>query len=181
MFRSVSIFHLTLILLVSGVILFVTVAIQQVYRNMANEPQVQMANDLAAEPQRAAALEPVDSLNLYSDQSVFAIYVNYHFQAIASTCNLHGQSPQIPVGVYEHAKSEGINIITWQPKKGTRIALVVKPVNTGGFIAVGRSLAYAEQQTNNIYLMGAIAWALAMLLLGGSWYWQMNVKLEVRS
>ncbi len=147
---------------------------QQMLRQGANDPQVQMAEDIASalrNGESAASVMPSKSVDLVSSLAPFVILFNDQGTQTASSAQLHGQSPALPGGVLDYARGHGENRLTWQPEPGVRIAAVVtsyKGANPG-FVLVGRSMREVEKRIDQIGLLCAITWlvtlGLALIIL----------------
>ena len=128
---------------------------QQVLRQSANDPQIQMAQDTAAALARGeniTALLPTAQVEMSSSLAPFFIIFDETGKVVASSGVLHGQLPSVPEGVLENARQNGENRVTWQPESGVRIASVIVPINgsTNGFVLAGRSLREVEDRVTKI-------------------------------
>ena len=154
---------------------FTYAGIQQVYRNSADDPQIQMAEDAAAAiaagatPANVAGTGTVDA-----DTSLAPFLVVYSAarKPVGGTGVLGGVPPTPPQGVFDAATATGRNRFTWQPPSGVRIATVVVPVEGGrGWVLAGRSLREAERGVDQLGWMALSAWAVALAgslaLVGG--------------
>lgn len=124
---------------------------QQVYRMGANDPQIQLAEDGAAEIAAGDTPEDVVGTGVVEvDESLapFVIVFDARQHVAASSGRLDGRTPEPPQGVLDHAASTGENRVTWEPRSGVRIATVVVAVDSGesGFVLAGRSLREAEDR-----------------------------------
>ena len=147
-------------------------AVQQSYRSGADDPQLQMAEDAAAELSAGvstpAQLTSGPSVDLATSLAPYTIVYDAQGKVLASTGSLNGRAPTPPSGVLQTARLAGSDSITWQPADGVRSAIVVVPYGdtaTGGTVLVGRSLRAIEQRENILVLMAAAAWIAA--LVGG--------------
>jgi hypothetical protein len=152
--------------------------IQQNYRQNANDPQIQMAEDGAtvlARGEDADSILPLDGqvIDIARSLAPFAIVYDVNGKVLTGGGELHDEIPTPPLGVFEYAKTHGVNRVTWQPEKGVRVAAVVMPYggNTPGFILAGRSLREVERRETQLELLVFGAWistlvlALALVLL----------------
>jgi hypothetical protein len=145
---------------------------QQVLRQGANYPQVQMAQDaaarLGADPSAdvTGAKERVD---LAQSLAPFLIVYDANGKAVASSGVLDGETPTPRPGTFTFAASHGENRVTWAPRRGVRVAAVLVPIKGGaGYVLAGRSLAEVETSEMNILHLVEFAWIVlvAMLLIG---------------
>src|SRR5476649_1187758 len=146
-------FLLTYILLASGLTLLVYSAVQQGYRQSANDPQIQMAEDTATALSRgtsAASLMPKD-IDISTSLAPFLIVTDDSYHILASSGHLGGQVVLPPTGAFVAARTSlgkdttrpGENRITWQPTSSVREAAVIVHYN-GGYVIAARSLRAGE-------------------------------------
>lgn len=170
---------------VAGVLSFLVYAtVQQNYRNGANDPQLQMAHDAAAQLSSGSvtptALTAGPSVDIASSLAPYTTVFDASGKPIASTAKLDGSTPVPPAGVLESAKTNGIDTVTWQPRSGVRQAIVVVPYHSAGgdgTVLVGRSLTEVEHRESELIIMSGIALLLALGASGigaliGAWIWE---------
>lgn len=139
-------------------------AVQQSYRDAADDPQVQLAHDTALRlnggvpASSQAGGEPVD---MKTGLAPFAIVYDKNRNVQAANGHLNTTTPVPPTGVFERADQNGGNRFTWEPADGVRIAAVVEPYN-GGFVLVGRSLSETEGRESQLRLLVLLGWIAAM-------------------
>ncbi|MEO5674083.1 MAG: hypothetical protein ABIQ74_05500 [Chitinophagales bacterium] len=149
-------------------ILYVT--IQQTYRSNANDPQIQLAENTAAllnsgaDPGvwgKAPAVEISTSLKPY------LIIYDGEGNPIASDAVLDGKIPVLPAGVLDYTREQGSNIVTWQPRREVRSAIVILPFHSSisGFVVAGRSLRLVEEREGILIRQIAIGWIVSLILL----------------
>lgn len=154
------------IILVCGLI-YVTV--QQSYRMSANDPQIQLAEDISenlANGQNPQNYTPATKTNLAKSLAAYVLIYNNDGKLVASSVQINGNDPVIPSGVFADTKAKGETRFTWQTKEGIRSALIVKYYKgiSSGFVAVGRSIREVENRENdlqNIILIGLFATLMA--------------------
>jgi hypothetical protein len=144
---------------------------QQVLRQGLNDPQLQLAGDLAARleqgvpPQEAV---PTGQVDMARSLSPFVIVYDDQGRPLASQAQLNGQTPAPPRGVFDNVRQHGEERVSWQPVLGTaggvRIAAVVQRVNGAhpGFVLAGRNMREVEARIDQVEHMAGLAW-LAML------------------
>lgn len=142
--------------------------VQQVYRQGANDPQIQMAEDIAAQVGQGAGLDSLvghDAVDPSKSLAPFVIVFDDKGAVKASGVVLGGKTPTPPAGVLEVAKAKGENRVTWQPRADARIAAVIVPVagGPGGYVLAGRSLRTAEERVDGLGLMVLLGWAATMV------------------
>jgi hypothetical protein len=145
----------------------VYVVAQQDGRWLANEPQVQLAEDAAARldtggtPQDQVDAVPVD---VARSLAPFVVVYGSDDAILASGGLLDGQPPAVPAGVLAAARAAGRNAVTWQPRPGVRIATVSVPWK-GGTVLAGRSLRLVEEQVDQLGLLVGAGWLATLVAL----------------
>jgi hypothetical protein len=157
----------------------VYVTVQQMLRQGANDPQIQMAEDIARELENGGiipAVMPANQVDLAHSLAPFVILFNDQGTQIASSGRLGGQSPAIPGGVLDYTRRHGEDRITWQPEPGVRIASVVIAYTGAnpGFVLVGRSMREVERRIGQIELFCGVTWiatlGLALIVITAGEY-----------
>ncbi len=157
------------IVIVSGLIYMVG---QQTYRQTANDPQIQIAQDIATalnkgDAQADAIVPPTPTAEMSPSLSTFVVIFNATGTPIGASAGLNGQLPTVPEKMLLATLKTGENRVTWEPEKGLRIAAVItsfKSQNSSGFILVGRSLKETEKRIALIGIISAIAALVALAL-----------------
>jgi hypothetical protein len=165
--RFFSIFKqwLPLGIVITALSLCVFIATQQVLRFLANDPQVSLSESFVTFGDRefSLALQSANTIEISQSLLPFVMLFDESEKLTTSTALLDGQYVSIPKGVLDYAKVHGQDRVTWQPKTGVRIALVVTH-GKYGFAAVGRSLSEVERFTDILLKDVAIGWAMTMLV-----------------
>lgn len=162
-------------LVLAGIATVLAVALyaipQQVLRMGANDPQIQMADDLAAklEAGATAAAIPTGSVDMARSLAPFVIAYDAAGHPVASQAVLDGVTPVPPAGVFSYLQNHGIDKITWQPRHGLRIAAVVQRINgrQGGFVLAGRSMREVQAQIDHVQNLAGLAWLAMLFLIAG--------------
>jgi len=154
----------------SILILLVYATVQQNYRGNANNPQVELTTDIANRLNRMASIEPFftgDTIDLENSLGAFVVLYDATGQPLRSNAVFKGSAPQLPRGVFEFVQNNGEERVTWQPERGTRIAMVVRRESHGeiAFVAAGRSLRETEDKEKNLRKMIIATWVVCMGLI----------------
>ena len=165
-------FVIAVIVTVLSVMIYATV--QQSYRSGANDPQLQIAKDLVAALNNGRSIDhllPNDGIEISESLSAFVVLYDNNGEPIRSTGMLDGQLPKIPKGVFDFTKKNKEDVLSWQPRKGVRMAMVVEAVQSSdiGFIAAGRSLEEVEKREHDLTIMVFIGWliCIGVIVLSG--------------
>jgi hypothetical protein len=162
--------HFTGLLVVTILCGLIYATVQQSHRSGANDPQLQIALDLknAIENNRSLTQWMTgDSIEIAQSLAVFKTLYNKNGEPVQSTGFLDGQLSQMPQGVFAFTNKHREDVLTWQPRSGVRMAMVVEAVNSPqiGFVAVGRSLHEVEKRESNLTMMAFVGWLVCAGLL----------------
>jgi hypothetical protein len=159
---------LPLVVVITALCGLVYATVQQAFRHIANDPQIQMAEDAAQSLGKGALTEsvlPANQIDVALSGSPFMIIFDDAGVSLASSGLLDGKVPAIPPGVFEYVRQKGEDRITWQPEPGVRLATVV--VNYSGdhpgFVLVARSLSETEKRVDQMGILVIFAWIAAVI------------------
>lgn len=164
--RAILVF-LPLAIVATGLAGLVYLVAQQEGRWLANEPQVQLAEDAAArldaggKPGDQVGSAPVD---IARSLAPFVIVYGPTGAILATDGVLDGQPPEVPAGVLASARATGQDRVTWQPRPGVRIATVTVPWS-GGTVLAGRSLRLVEDDAAEVELIVGAGWLATLVAL----------------
>ncbi len=165
-FRSVVIF---LLLVVLSTVIFGAMygAVQQNYRNGANDPQVEVVDQVAAVIKQDIPLDAIlgsaDQVDVAQSLSLFVMIFDKDKKLVSSSAQVDGQVPTPPQGTFDSANKEGGNRFTWEPKEGVRVAAVLKQVDDKGYVLAGRSLREIEKRESDLLKMIAVSWLISVV------------------
>lgn len=152
---------------------------QNIARSAANDPQIQLAQDGAAELAAGAGAEAVANgpqVDLATSLAVATTVVDHAGTILASTGRLDGAEVRPPLGALAAATSHDPRIVTWQPRRGVRLAAVIvrySGPSGSGTVVVARSLRVVEQRDSRLLALVAAGWlgglvVTAVAAVGGS-------------
>jgi hypothetical protein len=144
-------------------------SVQQCYRTEADDPQIQLDGDIDLKMQQGRSIERYFDDTIVIPQSVAPFVTLYDIKGnpLRSSGILDGKMPVLPAGIFDFTKSHGRHDVTWQPRQGIRIAMVVESAHTSpvGFIAAGRSLAEVEEREHNLETLIFCGWIICLGVL----------------
>ncbi len=137
--------------------------VQQVLRMNANDPQIQMAEDVASALTVGKPLDsvvPAAQIDIATSLAPYVVVYDASGKAIASSGLLHNQLPTLPSGIFDYVRQRGEDRITWQPEPGVRSATVVTSYGGAqpGFVLAGRSLREVENRVDQFGLLIGLGW-----------------------
>lgn len=139
---------------------------QQILRTGANDPQVQLAEDAAAQLQAGA--NPADVLpsaqtDLATSLAPWLIVYGPDRKPLAGSAQLDGKLAEYPTSVFDNAPAGGRrDEVTWQPRAGVRAASVVLGFK-GGWVVAGRSLRLVEEREDLVGQLAVAGWLAALV------------------
>lgn len=145
---------------------------QQNIRTSANDPQIQIAEDMAEALNNGSdttGIFPVTKIDIAKSLAPFVIIFDTNGKTVMSSGFLDGKIPVPPNGVFTYTSQVGEDRITWQPAQAIRIAAVITKYN-GGFVLAGRSLREIEKREDQVFYFAGFAWLASIALLGGFVY-----------
>lgn len=150
---------------------FAYVAVQQDERLSANEPQIQMAEELSQFDTPSQVISD-DGSDVAKTLAPFAATYDESGSATAWTATLDGSAPQPPKGIFAYVQANGQDRVTWQPRPGLRFAVVaMKAAAPGqGYVLAARSLRETEAREKLLGMQALFAW-ISALLVTGVWAW----------
>ena len=143
--------------------------VQQSYRQSANDPQIQMAEDAAAalggNGSSTQSLPLSGTVDIGQSLSPYMVFYNDAGAPTGGNGLLDGQFPRLPAGIFDYVRAAGETRVTWQPEADIRQAIVVTRVDGAqpGFVMAGRSLREVEIREDKLGLMVCAAWFVTML------------------
>lgn len=167
--KKISFLEYFLVMAIITVIFgIVYAAVQQCYRAAANDPQIQIARDINERIHRGQPVESffTDTVDIEQSLSTFVTLYKPDQKPMRSSGYLDGKMPELPAGVLDFAKTAGEHEVTWQPRSGVRMAMVIinsksSPV---GFVAAGRSLKEVEVREQNLITIVFVGWIMCVAL-----------------
>lgn len=150
---------------------------QQVLRQDANDPQVQLAEDVTAAMNAGATstdIVPQTSVDMEKSLAPFVLIYDKDNKISGTDAVIGTEKPNVPNSVLDAARSNGSNRVTWEPKAGVRSAIVAMKDKNNNVVVVGRSIREVElrAQQQMIMAVGALGVALVgsfllMMMLDG--------------
>ena len=149
--------------------------VQQDLRQTANDPQVQIVEDVAVALSSGSAapqdiVPPGQSVDISTSLDPYVIISDASGTVLASSASLHGATPTVPNGVFANVRQNGEDRFTWQPQGGVRSAVVVRAWSGtagSGFVLAGRSLREIEIREDNILRLTELAWLAGLVVMFG--------------
>lgn len=152
---------------------------QTVLRSGLNDPQNQMAGDLArvlADKGTVAIANtaPEEQIDMAQSLAPFVIVYDDQGHPTASQAVLNGAVPSPPRGVFEYVRQHGEERVSWQPvlggESGVRIAAIVRRVDgpSHGFVLAGRNMREVEARIAKVQTLAGLTWLgmLGLIALG---------------
>ena len=144
--------------------------VQQNYRQLANDPQIQIVQDTVAtinsgfSPKDATFRSTID---ISRSLAPYIIIYDASGKPIVSGAVLDGKTPNPPKEVFNFAKKAEENRFTWEAKKGVRSAVVLAYYKgkESGFVLAGRSLREVEKREAQLGIQVGLAWIIILVVI----------------
>jgi hypothetical protein len=166
-FLSFSIF-------VAAMVIFTYVIAQNILRSEADDPQIQMAEEVSFLLNHNAPMGPlVPEIGVELSESLKTFIQIYDEKGslLDGNATMNGISPKIPKDVLSYAKEHEENRLTWRLESGVRIAAVISHYGgqNPGYAVAGRSLRETENRIGGIGKLCFFFW-LGMMLFACAFY-----------
>ncbi|HEY3316996.1 MAG TPA: hypothetical protein VGK50_01050 [Coriobacteriia bacterium] len=140
---------------------------QQTYRMGLNDPQLQLAQDAASRLVDGAMPKSVVSgaVDIGASLAPWVMVYDATGTPVAGGATLEGTAPVPPKGVFEYAKGNGEDRVTWQPRSDVRVATIVeywRGKSGDGFVVAGRNMREIEGRIGTLGTQAALAWAVTL-------------------
>ena len=146
--------------------------VQQAQRSVANNPQIQLAQDAAYRLSSGDTPASLVGHNVLIDSSLdpFMVIYDSSGEVVASSGFLTGTNlPVIPIGVLTAAKGQSYHAVTWQPAKYVRIAAVIV-ASKHYYILSGRSLTEVEKNENKTFWLSFAGGAVSLITVAVGYF-----------
>lgn len=157
---------LPLAVAITGICGLIYLTGQQNLRQNANDPQIQMAEDIARQLTDGKTPQLPPEVNPSTSLAPFVITYNSQGEEVLSTVTVDGATPKLPQGVLAATQYHSENRLTWQPKEGVRIAAIVTKYSSptdSGYVLAGRSLLEVEKREDQLLLLVLVGYAVIMI------------------
>jgi hypothetical protein len=159
--------------LILSAIFFVTIyaAGQSILRSSANDPQIQIAEDMAESlggGMPAAAITPGPGKTIEKGIAQFVVIYDKDGNPTAGSATYRGALPKPPQGVFNYAGERGQHRVTWQPEKNLRFAVVIVPYKTSeasGFVMSARSLREVDARIETLGGIALYGWLVSLIVI----------------
>ena len=143
-------------------------AVQQAQRSGVNDPQIQIAQDVAYDLDRGEIASVVigKRVDMAKSLAPFTIIYDKKGNLVLGSGYLNGKVPKIDKGVLEASKGKDYNAVTWQPAKDTRIA-AVSVESKKYYVLSGRNMKQVENNIGNTTQVVLLGLIVSIILLGG--------------
>lgn len=148
-------------------------ALQQYIRAAANDPQIQISEDMARSLENGQSIQqvlPPGRVDLTKTLYPFVVFYDESSKPVAGTGLLNGELPKLPQGVFDYAREKKQNRLTWEPQPGYRFAAVITHYGdkNGGFVMAVRSLREVEKREWQLLMEVLVGWAVTLIVTYGS-------------
>jgi hypothetical protein len=169
MLKAIVRYWLIIAVIVTGLSWLIYAVVQQDIRQSANDPQIQIAEDSATMLANGRSIQevvPGEKVDIAKSLAPYVIVFDSSGKPVASSAQLNGQIPTIPMGVFDAVSKNGEDRITWQPQPGVRSAVVVTQFkgSSSGFVLAGRSLREVEKREGAMMQIVFAGW-IALLFI----------------
>ena len=156
---------------------------QQIQRNAANMPQIQLAEDGAAQLNSTGnilGLVNTPRVDIAKSLAPFVIVYDKSGHPFAGNGFLNGKLAAAPIGILQASTGQDYNSITWQPQPDVRIAAVTTTSNMY-YVLSGRNLKEVEANEQETFQISFLGGVLSLFIIGFIWYTRRLSKISKKS
>lgn len=169
------------LVLVTFFCLLLLFVVQKMYRQAANHPQIQIAEDAAAAFEQnqftnetlkssfESFVPSIGQVDLGSSLSPWIQVYDASREVIESSVSIQEAqtTPRVSSELFEGLSKRDQIRLTWQPRKGIRQAIVITKFSglRSGYIVVGRSLREVEDQIRILTVIISAAWFVMVFMI----------------
>jgi hypothetical protein len=158
--KSILIFWLIIIFLVTFTCLLTYIVAQQLTRLGANDLPVKLATETSIKLEKGQSPGnsiPGETVDISKSLETFVMIFDRDKNLITKSAMIGNAEPVYPKGVLDYVDKMGEDKVTWQPQEGLRFATVV--IKSGdSYIVAGRSLQEPERLIGIIGNIVFFAW-----------------------
>ncbi len=166
-YRVIAIF-LVLVAIFSIVFISICYTGRLVLRQQANDPQVEVTEQVAGIIRQGAPLDAIvgaaQQIELNDSDALFVAIFDQDKNLAGSTALVNGQSISVPAESFDLAKAQGDYRFDLEVSEGRKMAAVIRPVDDTAYVLAGRSLAEFEKRADTLSLPIWIGWGISVLL-----------------
>ncbi len=159
-------------LTLAGIVTLVSITIytvaQQVYRNSANDPQIEASEAISDIIKQGAPPEAITGQNSVEIEKSLSLFINIYDKDgkfLAGSGKLGAENATPPKSLFEQTNKKGSSLLTWQPKSGVRVATSIKKLEDDkGYVLVGKNIREVEKRIKQLGAIVAISWALLIVM-----------------
>ena len=154
-----------IVTIIFATILFTT---HQSLRMNANDPQIQLAEDTAAQLDTGIAPNNTVSgmINMRKSLAPFVIIYDLKGHPVIGNGFIDDHLPTVPYGVLTSSDDKTYHTVTWQPDSDVRLASVTVKANDY-YVLSGRSLMEVEKREQLVTLASGFGWIISLGVLFG--------------
>lgn len=166
-YRVIAIF-LTLVAIFSVVFVSICYSSRTALRQQANDPQVEVTDQVANIIRQGAPLDAIvsgaEQVELSQSDALFVMIFDKDKNLAGSSAVFNGQPLSVPSESFDLAKASGDYRFDWQVSETKKIAAVMKAVDDSSYVLAGRSLAEFDRRAAVLSQPLWLGWGVSVLL-----------------
>ncbi|HMR55373.1 MAG TPA: hypothetical protein PKD34_02160 [Candidatus Doudnabacteria bacterium] len=166
-YRAIAIF-VTLVALVSVLFISICYSARTVFRQQANDPQIEVTEQVAGIVRQGVPIDAIvssaEQIDLNSSKALFVMIFDNERTMTGSSAQLNGEAPSIPSEVFDKANEMGEYRFDFQPAENLKFAGVMKKIDNSAYVLAGRSLSEMETRVAALEQPLWIGWIISVLV-----------------
>jgi hypothetical protein len=158
--------YVCLFVVVTAMFGSIDLAVQQDYRQSANDPQIQLAEDatVALDHGLTPQWNASNQIDAGTSLAPFIVIYNSTGTPVAASGLINGVMPTIPAGIFASVSAHGEDRVTWQTPTGLRFAAIIVSYKNG-YVMAARSLREVEIREDKLNMQVGIPYLISFILV----------------
>ncbi|HAG27614.1 TPA: hypothetical protein DCG61_02440 [Patescibacteria group bacterium] len=166
-YRAVAIF-VALVALVSVLFISICYSARTVFRQQANDPQIEVTEQVAGIVRQGVPIDAIvssaEQIDLNSSKALFVMIFDNERSLAGSSAQLNGEAPSVPSEVFDKTNEMGEYRFDFEPSESLKFAGVMKKIDDSAYVLAGRSLSEMETRAAALEQPLWIGWIISVLL-----------------
>ncbi len=166
-YRAVAIF-VALVALVSVLFISICYSARTVFRQQANDPQIEVTEQVAGIVRQGVPIDAIvssaEQIDLNSSKALFVMIFDNERSLAGSSAQLNGEAPSVPSEVFDKTNEMGEYRFDFEPSENLKFAGVMKKIDDSAYVLAGRSLSEMETRAAALEQPLWIGWIISVLL-----------------
>ena len=158
--------YFCLFVIVTAIFGSIYLVVQQNYRQSANDPQIQLAEDatIALNGGILPQWNSSNQIDVGTSLAPFIVIFSASGTPVTASGLIDSTMPTVPAGIFASVSAHGEDRVTWQTPTGLRFAAVIVSYKNG-YVMAARSLREIEKREEALDFLLGVPWVISVILM----------------